>query len=224
MLTIFIILSILVPINLYLIFVWAPPVNWPGEKGLVLGQIQKIFYYHVSSAWLMMLSLFLALVFSIYYLRTKDLKFDILSYVSVKLGLLFGTIALITGSIWAKPAWGVFWTWDPRLTTMAITILYYFGYTAFRNMLNDDIESRARISSYIAIIGFINIPLTFISIRIWRSVHPIVIQGSSEGFNMSSEITFVLLFSLLTISLLFAILFYLTYKADYLELKRRLNT
>ncbi len=153
------ILFILVPINLYLIFIWAPPVNWPGENGLVLGQIQKIFYYHVSSAWFMMLSLSLALIFSIYYLRRKDLRFDILSYVSIKLGLLFGIIALITGSIWAKPAWGVFWTWDPRLTTMAITILYYFGYTAFRNMLNDDIESRAKISSYIAIIGFINIPL-----------------------------------------------------------------
>ncbi len=127
------------------------------------------------------------------------------------------------GSIWAKPAWGVFWTWDPRLTTMAITILYYFGYIAFRNMLNDDIETRAKISSYIAIIGFINVPLTFISIRIWRSLHPIVIEGRSEKFNMSPEIVYVLMFSLFTLSLLFIILFYLTYKIDHYELKRSLK-
>ncbi|MEO0143444.1 MAG: cytochrome c biogenesis protein [candidate division WOR-3 bacterium] len=214
---------ILIPINLFLIFIWAPPVNWPGEKGLILGHIQKIFYYHVSSAWLMMLSLFLALIFSIYYLKTRNLKYDILSAVSVKLGLLFGIISTIMGSIWAKPAWGVFWTWDPRLTTMAITILYYFGYIAFRNMLNDDIETRAKISSYIAIIGFINVPLTFISIRIWRSLHPIVIEGRSEKFNMSPEIVYVLMFSLFTLSLLFIILFYLTYKIDHYELKRSLK-
>ncbi|MEO0197351.1 MAG: cytochrome c biogenesis protein [candidate division WOR-3 bacterium] len=219
----FFLIFILIPINLFLIFIWAPPVNWPGEKGLILGHIQKIFYYHVSSAWLMMLSLFLALIFSIYYLKTRNLKYDILSAVSVKLGLLFGIISTIMGSIWAKPAWGVFWTWDPRLTTMAITILYYFGYIAFRNMLNDDIETRAKISSYIAIIGFINVPLTFISIRIWRSLHPIVIEGRSEKFNMSPEIVYVLMFSLFTLSLLFIILFYLTYKIDHYELKRSLK-
>jgi len=215
---------LIISINLYLIFIWAPPVNWPGDKGLMLGHIQKIFYYHVSSAWIMMLSLFLALIFSIYYLRTKNLKYDILAYVSVKLALLFGIIALIMGSIWAKPAWGVFWTWDPRLTTMAITILYYFGYVAFRNMLSDDIETRAKISSYISIIGFINVPLTFISIRIWRSIHPIVIENSNSKFNMSPEITFVLLFSFISISILFLLLFYLTYKVDYFELKRSYKT
>ncbi|MEO0202488.1 MAG: cytochrome c biogenesis protein [candidate division WOR-3 bacterium] len=222
MIILFLITFILVTINLYLIFVWAPAVNWPGEKGIILGHIQKIFYYHVSSAWIMMISLFLALVFSIYYLRTKNLKYDVLSSTLIKLAILFGIISTIMGSIWAKPAWGVFWIWDPRLTTMAITILYYLGYIAFRNMLNDDIETRAKISSYIAIIGFINVPLTFISIRIWRSLHPIVIEGTNEKFNMSPEIVFVLIFSLFTLTLLFTVLFYLSYKIDYQELKRKL--
>lgn len=220
MLLVLIVLFFLIPINLYLIFIWAPPVNWPGDKGLILGHIQKIFYYHVSSAWLMMLSLFLALIFSIYYLKNKNIKYDLMASVSVKLGLLFGVIALFMGSIWAKPAWGVFWTWDPRLTTMAITILFYLGYITFRNMLNDDIETRARISSFLAIIGFLNVPLTFLSIRIWRSIHPIVIEGSSEKFKMSPEISFVLIFSIFTLSIFYILLFYLTYKIELLDLKR----
>jgi heme exporter protein C len=214
---------ILIPINLYLIFIYAPPVNWPGDKGLILGNIQKIFYYHVSSAWIMMLSLFLALIFSIYYLKSKNIKYDLMASVSVKLGLLFGIIALIMGSIWAKPAWGVFWTWDPRLTTMAITILFYLGLITFRNMLDDDIETRAKISSFLAIIGFLNVPLTFLSIRIWRSIHPIVVEGSNEKFKMSPEISFVLIFSIFTLSLFYMLLFYLTYKVDSLELKRKLK-
>jgi heme exporter protein C len=220
MLLVLIVLFFLIPINLYLIFIWAPPVNWPGDKGLILGHIQKIFYYHVSSAWLMMLSLFLALIFSIYYLKNKNIKYDLMASVSVKLGLLFGVIALFMGSIWAKPAWGVFWTWDPRLTTMAITILFYLGYITFRNMLNDDIETRAKISSFLAIIGFLNVPLTFLSIRIWRSIHPIVIEGSSEKFKMSPEISFVLIFSIFTLSIFYIPLFYLTYKVELLDLKR----
>jgi len=220
MLLVLIVLFFFIPINLYLIFIWAPPVNWPGDKGLILGHIQKIFYYHVSSAWLMMLSLFLALIFSIYYLKNKNIKYDLMASVSVKLGLLFGVIALFMGSIWAKPAWGVFWTWDPRLTTMAITILFYLGYITFRNMLNDDIETRAKISSFLAIIGFLNVPLTFLSIRIWRSIHPIVIEGSSEKFKMSPEISFVLIFSIFTLSIFYILLFYLTYKIELLDLKR----
>jgi len=220
MLFLLIVLFFLIPINLYLIFIWAPPVNWPGEKGLILGHIQKIFYYHVSSAWLMMLSLFLALIFSIYYLKNKDIKYDLMASVSVKLGLLFGIIALFMGSIWAKPAWGVFWTWDPRLTTMAITILFYLGYITFRSMLSDDIETRAKISSFLAIIGFLNVPLTFLSVRVWRSIHPIVIEGSSEKFKMSPEISFVLIFSIFTLSIFYILLFYLTYKVELLELKR----
>lgn len=220
MLLVLIVLFFLIPIDLYLIFIWAPPVNWPGDKGLILGHIQKIFYYHVSSAWLMMLSLFLALIFSIYYLKNKNIKYDLMASVSVKLGLLFGVIALFMGSIWAKPAWGVFWTWDPRLTTMAITILFYLGYITFRNMLNDDIETRAKISSFLAIIGFLNVPLTFLSIRIWRSIHPIVIEGSSEKFKMSPEISFVLIFSIFTLSIFYILLFYLTYKIELLDLKR----
>lgn len=197
--------------------------SWPGEKGIVLGHIQKIFYYHVSSAWIMMISLFLGLIFSILYLRSKKLDYDIFASVSIKLGILFGLASLIMGSIWAKPAWGTFWTWDPRLTTMAITILYYFGYIALRNMLLDDIESRAKTSSIIAIIGFINVPITFISIRIWRSIHPIVIEGRNEKFNMSPEITFVMVFSLITLLLLYTIMFYLTYKVEKFELKKVLK-
>ncbi|MCS7245123.1 MAG: cytochrome c biogenesis protein [candidate division WOR-3 bacterium] len=219
----FFIVFLLVSINLFLIFIWAPPVSWPGEKGIVLGHIQKIFYYHVSSAWIMMISLFIGLIFSILYLRNKKLDYDILASVSIKLGILFGMASLVMGSIWAKPAWGVFWTWDPRLTTMAITILYYFGYIALRNMLSDDIETRAKTSSFIAIIGFINVPITFISIRIWRSIHPIVIEGTNEKFNMSPEITFVMIFSLITLLSLYALMFYLTYRVEKFEIKRILK-
>jgi heme exporter protein C len=156
-------------------------------------------------------------------LKSKNIKYDLMASVSVKLGLLFGIIALIMGSIWAKPAWGVFWTWDPRLTTMAITILFYLGLITFRNMLDDDIETRAKISSFLAIIGFLNVPLTFLSIRIWRSIHPIVVEGSNEKFKMSPEISFVLIFSIFTLSLFYMLLFYLTYKVDSLELKRKLK-
>ncbi len=214
-------LLFLIPYNLYVIFVWVPPAKWPGIKGEMLGNVQKIFYYHVSSAWLMFLGMFLAMVFAFFYLKTKDIRWDVLSSANVKLALLFGTIALIMGSIWAKPAWGVFWTWDPRLTTMAISVLFYAGYLTFRSILEDDVQARARYSSYLAIVGFLNVPLTFVSIRIWRSLHPIVIDASKEGeYGMSPEITFALMLSFATLLVLYSILLYITYKVDMLEMRK----
>ena len=213
-------LGILVPYDLYLVFVWAPPAKWPGANGTVLGHIQKIFYYHVSAAWVMFVGMFLAMAFSILYLRTGRKKWDLLAYVNVKLALLFGVIAILMGSIWAKPAWGVFWTWDPRLTTMAVALLFYAGYMTVRGMMEDNPEARARISSYIAIIGFLNVPATFLSIRLWRSIHPVIIEGSEKS-GLSPEMQFVLWITLITVLLLYIVLHYFTYKTEVIGAEER---
>lgn len=172
----------------------------------VMGPVQKVFYFHVSTAWVGMLAFGVAAVVGIFYLRTADRKWDLAAIAAVEIGLVFTLVCIVTGSIWARPIWNTWWTWDPRLTTATIMELVYAAYLMLRQGLEDP-ERRARFGAVYAIIGFISVPLTFISIRIFRTIHPVVIGGNdpsaSGAFDMSSSMLTTFMFSLVTFSIVF---------------------
>ncbi|CAB1060361.1 Cytochrome c-type biogenesis protein CcmC, putative heme lyase for CcmE [Olavius sp. associated proteobacterium Delta 1] len=187
---------VLMLLALYAIFLYAPV-----EK--TMGVVQKIFYIHVPAAFLAYLAFFITFIASIFYLYRKDPKWDTVAHCAVETGVIFCTIVLITGPIWAKPVWNVWWTWDPRLTTTLILWFTYVAYLMLRRSVKEN--QRANLSAVFGIIGFINVPITFFSIRLWRTIHPVII--TSRGLNMSwpmklSLIITVIAFCFLFISLL----------------------
>jgi heme exporter protein C len=173
----------------------------------VMGLAQKVFYFHVASAWAGMLSFMVAVVAGIVYLRTGNRKWDLVGLASVEIGIVIMLIAVIMGSIWARPIWNTWWTWDPRLTTVTIMELIYAAYLMLRQGIEDP-DRRARFGAVYAIVGFISVPLTFFSIRIFRTIHPVVIGGSdpnaSGSFAMTPPMLQTFLFSLLVFSIFYA--------------------
>ena len=176
----------------------------PIEK--VMGLVQKVFYFHVATAWVGMVSFGLAAVVGIIYLIKKDERFDLISVASVEIGLVFTMICLISGSIWARPIWNAWWTWDPRLTTVTIMELVYFAYLMLRNGIEEP-ERRARFGAVYAIIGFVSVPLTFFSIFLFRTIHPVVVGGSDPAatgaFDMTPLMLQTFLFSLFTFTVIY---------------------
>lgn len=172
----------------------------------IMGAVQKVFYFHVASAWLGMLGFLVASVAGVIYLRNKRQIWDMISASAVELGMVFSFIAIVSGMIWARPIWNTWWTWDPRLTTVTIMELVYAAYLMLRNGIEEP-EKRARFGAVYAILGFISVPLTFISIRIFRTIHPVVVGGGNPeaegGFSMTPKMLQTFLFSLLTFSIIF---------------------
>ena len=183
---------VLMLLALYTIFIYAPV-----EK--TMGVIQKIFYIHVPSAFLAYLAFFITFIASIFYLYRKDSKWDTVAHCAVETGVIFCTIVLITGPIWAKPIWNVWWTWDPRLTTTLILWFTYVAYLMLRRAVKEN--QRANLSAVFGIIGFINVPITFFSIRLWRTIHPVII--TSRGLNMSWPMKFSLIITFIAFCFLF---------------------
>ena len=175
----------------------------------VMGQVQKVFYFHVASGWTGMLGFFVAFVAGIVYLITHKRIWDIVGVAGVEIGLVFMLICIITGSIWARPIWNTWWTWDPRLTTATIMELVYAAYLMLRQGVEDP-DRRARFGAVYAIIGFLSVPLTFFSIRIFRTIHPVVIGGGDSdatgSFDMTAKMLQTFMFSLATFSVLFVTL------------------
>jgi len=169
------------------------------------------------------------MVVGIAYLRTQNMKWDIAGLAAVEISLIFFFITIIMGSIWARPIWNTWWTWDPRLTTASIIELIYAAYLMLRQGIEDP-ERRARFSAVYAILGSISIPLTFFSIRLLRTIHPVVIGDSDPtaegGFDMTSPMKLTFFFSLFTFSIIFVDLFWhrirqgaLAAKVEQLRLK-----
>lgn len=182
-----------------LVFFYAP-------EEAVMGMVQKVFYFHVSAAWVGMLGFLAAAVVGAIYLRTGNHKWDLVEMASVEIGMTFALITIISGSIWARPIWNTWWTWDPRLTTTTIMELVYAAYLMLRQGIEDP-DRRARFGAVYAIVGFVSVPLTFMSIRIFRTIHPVVIGGSDPSaqgsFDMTPRMLQTFMFSLLTFTILF---------------------
>jgi heme exporter protein C len=186
----------------------------PVEQSM--GMVQKVFYFHVASTWMGMLGFLVATVASISFLRTRALKWDAAAVSGIEIGMVFVFLGIVTGSIWARPIWNTWWTWDPRLTTTLIMELIYAAYFVLRGSLNEETQ-RARLAAVYAIAGFITVPLTFLSIRIFRSIHPVVIGAgaSSTGmFSMSDKMLFAFLFTLGVFSVGFVAVFWHRYRLE----------
>jgi len=137
-----------------------------------LGQVSRIFFFHVPVAWVAVLAFLLSFVFSIMYLRTRDSSYDAKASAASRLGLLFVIIATISGSIFAKSTWGSFWNWDPRETSIFILLLIYGAYFALRSAAESE-ERRAALSSAYAVMAFVAVPfLVFVVPRVYQSLHP----------------------------------------------------
>jgi len=191
-------------VAVYLVFMWVP-----NEK--IQGPVSKIIYFHVASAWLGFFAFFVVMAAGIAYLKTKDNKWDNLSSASAEIGVLFTTIVLLTGPVWGRASWNAWWTWDHRLTTTLVLWFIYVAYLMIRNSVGEE-EKRARYAAIFGIIGFIDVPIVWMSIRWWRTIHPTIVTG--EGFAMAPSMVKTLLVSIAAFTLLY---FYLLQKSMFIN-------
>ena len=186
----------------------------PSAKGLTPDETfaQRIIYFHVPSAWLSMLAFGVTMVASIAYLVKSQRRWDSLALSSAEIGIAFTFAATVSGSIWAKPAWNTWWTWDPRLTTYTIVFLLYISYFMLRSAM-DDPARRARFAAVYGIFAFLSVPITFFSIRWWRTIHPVLIDPTA-GFGLSKNMLSTFFFSLATFTLFYVVLLWHRYNLE----------
>jgi len=181
---------------------------------------QRIFYFHVPNWWVGFLAFLVAAVAGVLYLTSGHEKWDVIEVSSIEIGLTFTTIGLITGSIWARPTWNTWWTWDPRLTTAAVGWLMYVAYLMLRSAL-DNPQRRARFAAVFSILAFLDVPVIFMAIRWWRTIHPMVIGSGGDqalgGFTLGPTIRLVFFFCLAVFTLLYVVLMVLRTRAEFLS-------
>ena len=184
-------------VGLYMAFLYAPTeVN--------MGLVYRIFFFHLGAVAAGFIAIMLVAIAGIAYLRTGKRSWDRIAEASAEIGVMFTIIALLMGSIWAKPIWGVWWTWDPRLTSYLILLLIYIAYLMLRASARDD-PRVARFSAVFGIIGFIDVPIVIISARYWRAISPVLFQENAQGFTfgLTPEMVQTLVVSIIGIVLLF---------------------
>ena len=196
---------------LYLVFVYVPTEQ-------TMGIVQRIFYLMVPMGWLSLLSFLIVFIGSIIYLVKRESKWDILAHSSAEMGIIFTTLTLLTGAIWAKPVWGVWWTWEPRLTSTLVLWLLYLAYFMVRSFATE--ESRgATFAAVVGIVGFIDLPIIVLTAILWRGMHPepIIFQG---GLAPSMLVT--LLVSITAFTALYSLLLIqrVSMKSDETKVKR----
>jgi heme exporter protein C len=146
-----------------------------------MGNVQRIFYFHVGAAWVAAVAYFMALVAGIMDLRRPSRTWDTVAMASVEIGLAFTTMTIVSGSIWGRPAWNTYWIWSPRLTSITVMWLVYVAYFMLRGAVEDE-EKRGRFSAVYVIAGFVTVLITYLSIRFLRDIHPVLIgQASLEA-------------------------------------------
>lgn len=135
-----------------------------------MGNLQKIMYVHVPSAWNAFIAFFVVAIASLLYLWKGQEKHDLLAASAAEVGTLFTGLTLALGSIWGRPTWGVWWTWDPRLTSTAVLFLVFVGYLALRSFV-EDADRRAQWSAAVGLLGALNVPIVYMSVKWWRTLH-----------------------------------------------------
>jgi heme exporter protein C len=181
-------------IQLYMVFLYAPTEKY-------MGHVQRLMYFHVPSAFAGFTAFGIVFGASILYLYTKNKRWDQIAYASGEIGVLFTTLVLVTGSLWARPVWNAWWVWeDPRLVTALILWFMYVAYLMIRSSVEGD-ERRRKFAAVFGIIGFINVPLVYFSVKWWRTIHPKVID--EQGVHMPPEMTQTLFFGIFAFLLLF---------------------
>lgn len=181
-----------------------------APREAVMGDIQRIFYFHVSADWVGFLAFFVTLVASGMYLRTLRRRWDILASASVELGAAFLTMGAVSGSLWARPTWNVWWTWNPQLTLVSFTWLLYVAYLGLRGAVEDP-ERRARFSAVYGIVAFVSVPLTFLLNRLSAlTEHPVIFGASAAnpggGMGLTPPMLAAMLCSLFAFSVVYVTL------------------
>lgn len=178
---------------MYLIFVWVP-------MEATMGVVQRIFYLHVGSAFVAFMAFVIGGIASIRYLASRENRFDDLSVSANEVGLLFAVVNLTTGSLWAKPIWGVYWAWDARLTTMLLLALIYAAYLILRQSVVEATQ-RAVVCAVVSIFGMVDIPIVYMANQWWRTQHPAPVL-SGEG-SIDPTMRFVLYFTFAAMAMVF---------------------
>ena len=186
--------ALMMALTLYMVYMWVPT-----EQNL--GISQRIFYFHVPLGWIGMVSIIVVAVASILHLYSGKQKWDDLAYSTAELGIIFASLILITGAIWGKPVWGVWWTWDAKLTTTLVLWFIYVGYLMVRAYGPAGTQGR-RFASVIALIGAIDAPIIYKATDWWRSAHP----ERNVPSDLNEQMALTLLVSVLTFTVLYVYL------------------
>ncbi len=206
-------------IDLYLSLIWSP-------KEKTMGDLIRIMYFHVGSVWASYVAFTVTLVASVLYLILRNVLYDQIAGCSAEIGVLYTTITLITGSIWAKPMWNTWWTWDPRLTTTLLLWFLYVFYLLLRGFFVNQ-RRRALVAGIFSIIAFADIPVIHFAVEWWNSIHPQVIDET--GIFMPGSMFFTLSFSFFAFSVLYMVLLLTRFqqvrmKSDLKSLQRQIDS
>ena len=186
------VLFVLIALTAYLAFHYAPV-----EKSM--GIIQKIFYLHIACAFSSFVAFGICFYANLRYVFTRQAKADWLGVSAAEVGLAFISVVLVTGPIWAHPVWGIWWTWDARLTLTFVLGLLYLSYLLLRSMIEEP-DKRALFSALFGIFAFLDVPLVYFSIRWWRTQHPqpVILGGAGSGLEPRMRVSYLLMWGALT--------------------------
>ncbi len=192
-----VITGVMMLVDLYFIFIVAPTDS-------VLGHVQRVFYFHVPIAIMSFLAFFVVFIGSIGYLIKQTPKWDAIAHASAEVGVVFVTLALLTGMIWARPVWNTWWTWEPRLTTTLILWLIYVAYLMVRSYAPSQSKG-AVYGAVVGIVGFVDVPIVYYSVVWWRSIHPSPVVGPfAQADSLDGSMALILLYSFITFIFFFA--------------------
>lgn len=201
--------TVLLLLSMAAIFLYAPT-----ER--VQGPVQRVFYLHLPLAWVAYLAFAIVACCSVAYLIRRNRRWDLLARSAAEIGVVFTTLVLITGSLWARPIWGTWWSWDARLTTTLVLWFIYIGYLMLRAYVVDE-ERAARYAAVLGIVGFLDVPIVHQSVTWWRTLHPEPVVLAPGGPAMPASMLTTLLLSLLAFTLLFFWLLQQRYRLETLR-------
>lgn len=210
--------GVMVAISLLVIFFYAP-------TEVTMGNVQRIFYFHVGSAWVSAGAFFVALLSGIAYLIKPSRTWDTIAVGSVEIGLVFTSMTIVSGSVWGRPAWNTWWIWSPRLTSITVLWLVYVAYFMLRGAIEDE-DKRGRFAAVYVIAGFVTVVITFLSIRLFRDIHPVILGNASEaaeGLQEFSGIDSIKMVISLNVAVLTFTVLYLAWLANRLRLQRMMD-
>ena len=215
---------VLMLVALYAIFIYAPTERTMGP----IGEVQRIFYFHVSANWTTFLATFFVFLYSILFLMKGTREMDIRAAAAAELGTVFGAAGLISGTIWAKPIWGIWWTWDARLTSFFLLWLILIGYLMLRRVV-DSPGQRAKLSAVFGILAAVDVPIVYMANRWWRTQHPAPVIAGGSGSGLDGRMALTLCITLVAFTVLYFYLWRLRCElertGDTVEaLQRRLQT
>jgi heme exporter protein C len=185
-------------------------VDAPTEQ--TMGDVQRIFYYHVPSAWTSMILFFINFLASIWYLVKRDVVSDAIAVACAEVGVVFCSVVLITGPLWARPVWGIWWTWDARLTSTLVLWLIYVSYLILRKYATGG--QTQVLAAVLAIFGFLDVPLVYMAIRWFRTQHPQPVIGGGEGSGIDPHMMHALMMNWLAFMVFAGLIVFLRYRLE----------